>query len=51
MAHDIIRSVNNRRVATLRALQESSAALKPGMPVTLQVQRQGRLIYVTFTVE
>ena len=50
-AHDIIRSVNNRRVATLRALQESSAALKPGMPVTLQVQRQGKLIYVTFTVE
>jgi S1-C subfamily serine protease len=49
--HDIIRSLNNRRVATLRALQESSAALKPGMPVTLQVQRQGKLIYVTFTVE
>jgi serine protease Do len=49
--HDIIRSVNNRRVATLRALQESSAALKSGMPVTLQVQRQGKLIYVTFTVE
>jgi len=49
--HDIIRSLNNRRVATLRALQESAAALKSGMPVTLQVQRQGKLIYVTFMVE
>jgi serine protease Do len=49
--HDIISSLNHRRVATLQALQESAAALKPGMPVTLQVQRQGKLIYVTFTVE
>src|SRR6478736_9453542 len=51
LAHDIIRSINNRRVATLRSLQESAAALKPGMPVTLQIQRQGKLMYVTFTME
>jgi serine protease Do len=50
-AFDIIRSINNRRVATLAALQESVSALRPGTPVTLQVQRDGRLMYVSFTIE
>jgi S1-C subfamily serine protease len=49
--YDIIRSINNRRVATLAALQESAAALRPGSPVTLQIQRDGRLLYLTFTIE
>jgi serine protease Do len=48
---DIIRSVNNRRVATLRAIRESVEALKPGSAVTLQIQRDGRLMYVTFTLD
>ena len=48
-ARDIIRSVNNRRVATLQALREAAAGLKPGMPVTLQIQRDGTLMYVSFT--
>jgi serine protease Do len=48
---DIIRSVNNRRVGTLAALRESMGALKPGAPVTLQIQREGRLMYVSFTFE
>ncbi len=48
---DIIRSVNNRRVATLAALRESVRALTPGTPVTLQIQREGRLMYVSFTFE
>ena len=51
LSHDIIRSLNNRRVATLAALRESAAALKPGQPVTLQIQRMGKLLYVTFTLE
>ncbi|HEX8028800.1 MAG TPA: trypsin-like peptidase domain-containing protein [Vicinamibacterales bacterium] len=51
MSHDIIRSLNNRRVATLAALRETAAALKPGQPVTLQIQRLGKLLYVTFTLE
>ena len=46
--HDIIRSVNNRRVATLAALKEAVAGLKSGAPVTLQIQRQGKLLYVSF---
>jgi serine protease Do len=48
---DIIRSVNNRRVGTLAALRESVRSLAPGAPVTLQIQREGRLMYVSFTYE
>ena len=50
-SYDIIRSVNNRRVATLAALRESVETLRPGTPVTLQIQREGRLMYLTFTIE
>ena len=45
---DIIRSVNNRRVATLTTLRDAVRTLTPGTPVTLQVQREGRLMYVSF---
>lgn len=50
-ARDVIRSVNNRRVATLQSLRETLRELKPGAPVTLQIQRAGRLMYVSFTYE
>jgi serine protease Do len=48
---DIIRSLNNRRISTLQALRDEARALKPGAPVTLQVQREGRLMYVSFTLD
>jgi len=48
---DVIRSVNNRQVSTLQALRDAVRALKPGTPVTLQIQREGRLMYVSFTLE
>ena len=51
LPRDIIRSVNDRRVVTLQALREAMGALKPGAPVTLQIQREGRLMYVSFTFE
>jgi serine protease Do len=51
MPRDIIRSVNNRRVTTLAALRESVRGLAPGTPVAMQIQREGRLMYVTFTYE
>jgi serine protease Do len=51
LPRDIIRSLNNRRVGTLAALRESVRALAPGTPVTLQIQREGRLMYVSFTFE
>jgi serine protease Do len=50
-ARDVIRSVNNRRVATLQSLRESVRELKSGSPVTLQIQRAGRLMYLTFIYE
>ncbi|HEY6508415.1 MAG TPA: PDZ domain-containing protein, partial [Vicinamibacterales bacterium] len=51
LPRDIIRSVNNRRVQTLDALRQSVRGVKPGTPVTMQIQREGRLMYVSFTFE
>ncbi len=51
MPRDIIRSVNDRRIVTLQALRDTIRSLKPGAPVTLQIQREGRLMYVSFTFE
>ena len=34
-----------------RSAQDAVRALKPGAPVTLQIQREGRLMYVSFTME
>ena len=48
---DVIRSVNNRRVGSLDALRDSLRSLTPGAGVTLQIQREGRLMYVSFTFE
>ena len=50
-ARDVIRSINNRRVATLQSLRDSVRELKAGTPVTLQIQRSGQLMYVSFTFE
>ena len=36
---------------TLDQLRTALHELKPGAPVTLQVQREGRLMYVSFTFE
>ena len=47
----VIRSVNTEQTATLAALRQRMQALKPGAPVTLQIQREGRLMYVSFTLE
>jgi serine protease Do len=48
---DIIRSINNRQITTLQGLREAVRSLAPGTPVTLQVQREGRLLYVSFTLD
>ena len=48
---DVIRSVNNKMVITLRSLQDAVRALTPGSPVTLQIQREGKLTFVSFTYE
>jgi S1-C subfamily serine protease len=48
---DVIRSLNNTKMYTLDQLRGALRDLKPGTAVTLQVQREGRLIYVPFTLE
>ena len=49
--HDVIRSVNRKQVTTLQGLREEMRALPPGSPVTLQIQRAGKLMFVSFTME
>jgi serine protease Do len=48
---DVIRSLNNRPTFTLSGLRELLQTTKPGAPVTLQIQREGRLMYVSFTLD
>jgi serine protease Do len=48
---DIIRSLNRRQMSTMQALRDMLKALTPGTPVTLQIQREGRLMYVSFMLE
>ena len=51
MQGDVIRSVNNRQVLTLQALRDAVRYVPPGGSLTLQIQRQARLMYVTFSPE
>jgi len=51
LPRDVIRSVNNRPISTLLVLRDAVKSVKPGSPVTLQVQREGRLMYLSFTLE
>jgi serine protease Do len=48
---DVIRSVNNHQTPTLESARELVRGFKPGTPVTLQIQREGRLMYVSFTID
>src|SRR5262249_11876906 len=48
---DIIRTLNKQDMSTLQVLRDAVRAIKPGTPVTLQIQREGRLMYVSFTME
>jgi S1-C subfamily serine protease len=51
MPRDIIRSVNSRRVPTLDALRDAIRSLTPGATAVMQIQRDGRLMYVSFTLD
>ena len=51
LPRDIIHSFNNEQTASLVGLRRMLAELKPGAPVTLQIQREGRLMFVSFTME
>jgi S1-C subfamily serine protease len=43
--------VNNKKISTLLELRQTMQALKPGSAVTLQIQREGKLMYVPFTLD
>jgi S1-C subfamily serine protease len=47
----VIRTVNNKPVTTLQGLRDALRALTPGSPVVLQIQREARLMYVSFTLD
>ncbi|HKF26331.1 MAG TPA: trypsin-like peptidase domain-containing protein [Candidatus Acidoferrum sp.] len=48
---DVIRALNGEPVNTLDKLRASLKSLAPGAPVVLQIQREGRLQFLTFAVE
>ncbi len=50
-ARDVIRSVNNQQMSTLQGLKDLMHSLKPGAPVTIQIQREGKLMYISFMLE
>jgi serine protease Do len=51
LPRDVIRTVNMKPVTTLQGLRDLLRALPPGAPVVLQIQREARLMYVSFTLD
>jgi len=51
LPRDVIRSLNNKKIYTLNQLRTTVQELERGSPVTLQVQRDGRLMFLSFTLE
>ncbi|HSE33367.1 MAG TPA: trypsin-like peptidase domain-containing protein [Pyrinomonadaceae bacterium] len=48
---DVIRDLNGKPMNTLDTLRSTLRSVPAGAPITLQVQREGRLLYVTFTLD
>jgi serine protease Do len=48
---DVIRNLNGKQMTSLEMLRSNLRALAPGAPITLQIQRDGRLMYVSFTLD
>jgi serine protease Do len=48
---DVIQAVNRLPVATLSELRASLARLRTGDPVVLQIDRQGRMMFISLVVE
>jgi serine protease Do len=51
LPRDVIRSVNAKPVTSLQGLRDALRALPQGSPVVLQIQRETRLMYVSFTLD
>jgi Trypsin-like serine proteases, typically periplasmic, contain C-terminal PDZ domain len=43
--------MNGKKMASFQVFKSAVAAIVPGTPVTLQIQREGRLMFVSFTLE
>jgi S1-C subfamily serine protease len=50
-AGDVIRTVNGRPISTVEYLNVALKALPDGAPVVLQIQRDTKLSFVSFTME
>jgi serine protease Do len=48
---DVIRSFNSQPMTTLERLRSALKANPPGVPCVLQIQREGRLLYLPITLE
>jgi serine protease Do len=48
---DVIRSLNGQPMTTLDRLRAAVKAVAPGGPIVLQIQRDGKLQFVTFTLQ
>ncbi len=48
---DVIQAVNRPSIATLSELRATLARLRPGDPLVLQTDRQGRILFVGMVVE
>jgi serine protease Do len=48
---DVIRSLNTQPMTTLERLRTALKAIAPGVPFVLQIQRDGKLLYVSITLE
>jgi serine protease Do len=48
---DVIHSLNRKQIKTVDELRTTFTALKPGDPAAMQVERNGKLTYVTFDME
>ncbi len=51
MPRDIIRQLNGKKVVSLDGLRQMVQTLAPGTPAALQIQRDGRLLFVSFVHE
>jgi serine protease Do len=51
IAGDVIRTLNGQPMTTLDRLRGALKALPPGAPVVLQIQRDQKLVYLSFTLD
>ena len=49
--NDLIRSVNGRPVSTVKELRSEIEKYKSAESVVLQIERNGRLMYVSFEMD